>query len=194
MAAGSYSAAASDEGGAVDFVSTVWRYRWAAIIPAFLGAIAGFVLYLKTPETYQASTKLMFESNRPAVFDNVTGDVIGGVPPIEILRSQLFSDRVMLDAASSELLAAYIARTGGSKSSITEESFASLALNTDFSDTQNLTSLVTSLSFTNTDAELCEAAVKAYSQGLQKYFSEKHRSNRGELVRLIGDATDRLQT
>ena len=38
-----------------DMVGALWRYRWAVILPAIAGAIAGFLIYLRTPETYRLS-------------------------------------------------------------------------------------------------------------------------------------------
>ena len=61
----------SDErsGESFNIVAALWRYRWAVILPAAAGLIAGFLLYLRTPETYRSTTRLMLESDRPAILD-----------------------------------------------------------------------------------------------------------------------------
>ena len=78
-----------------DLVGALWRYRWAVILPAVAGLIAGFLLYLRTPETYRCTTKLMLESDQPAILDSLSGDFRGGVPSIDIVQSQLYSDKVV---------------------------------------------------------------------------------------------------
>ncbi len=176
-----------------DLMGAIWRYRWAAMVPTILGAVIGFLVFVKTPETFQSGTLLMFESDRPAVIDTMTGDLIGGVPSIDILRSQLLSDKVTRNAFENESMEVFRESLGGHPSALLGLANKALKFETDIQDARSASSLVASLSFEHSDPELCEAAVKAYSAALQQLFAEKHKSSRGELLRLIRDATDNLQ-
>lgn len=176
-----------------DMLSAVWRYRWAVVIPAVLGLIGGFLMYLKTPETFQSSTRLMFEANRPAVINTMTGDIVGGVPSVDILRSQLFGDTVVQKAFQDPNFEIFRDRFQGGASEFGGVSVGALRFDTDLEDVRSASSLVATLSFTGTDQELCQGAVKSYSNALQKMFAEKHKSSRSELIRLITVATDQLQ-
>ncbi|PHQ36729.1 polysaccharide biosynthesis tyrosine autokinase [Rhodopirellula bahusiensis] len=176
-----------------DLMGAIWRYRWAALVPTILGAVIGFLVFVKTPETFQSGTLLMFESDRPAVIDTMTGDLIGGVPSIDILRSQLLSDKVTRNAFENESMEVFRESLGGHPSALLGLANKALKFETDIQDARSASSLVASLTFEHSDPELCEASVKAYSAALQQLFAEKHKSSRGELLRLIRDATDNLQ-
>ncbi|ELP34561.1 Exopolysaccharide synthesis protein [Rhodopirellula baltica SWK14] len=187
------SGGSAEPADAGDLMGAIWRYRWAAFVPAILGAVIGFLVFVKTPETFQSGTLLMFESDRAAVIDTMTGDLIGGVPSIEILRSQLFSDKVTEYAFENENMVVFQESLGGRPSGLAGLAFESLKFETDIEDARSASSLVATLTFDHSDPELCEAAVKAYSAAVQQLFSEKHKSSRGELLRLIEDATKVLQ-
>lgn len=176
-----------------DMVASIWRYRWAVIIPAILGAAGGFIVFLKTPETFKSATRLMFESDRPAVLDTMTGDVLGGVPSIDILRSQLFSDTVTKNAFEDDSFDAFRAKFNDDPRAFAGMSAGALKFSPDVQDSRSASSLVATLAFEGTDPELCVGAVKAYSSALQRLFAEKHKSSRTELLRLITLATDQLQ-
>ncbi|MEO9594758.1 polysaccharide biosynthesis tyrosine autokinase [Rhodopirellula bahusiensis] len=176
-----------------DMMGAIWRYRWAALVPTILGAVIGFLVFVKTPETFKSGTLLMFESDRPAVIDTMTGDLIGGVPSIDILRSQLFSDKVTANAFQNENMEVFRESIGGQPAGLAGLAFESLEFETDIEDARSASSLVASLSFEHSNPELCEAAVKAYSSALQQLFAEKHKSSRSELIRLIEFATGQLQ-
>jgi capsular exopolysaccharide synthesis family protein len=184
----------AEAGGAdaTDLLASVWRYRWAVLIPAILGGIAGFTFFLKTPETFQASTLLMIESSRPAVIDN-TGDLLGGVPSIDILRSQLFSDHVIQVAFESDHMQTFREKFNNSSQSYANVLPGSLKFEPQIQDTRAGTSMVASLAFVNQNRDLCSVSVKAFSEALQKLFAEKHKSSRTELMQLISDATDQLE-
>lgn len=176
-----------------DMLSAVWRYRWAVLIPTVLGLVGGLLMYLKTPETFESSTRLMFEANRPAVINTMTGDVVGGVPSVDILRSQLFSDMVVLNAFQNPNFEIFRDRIQGGAATFAGMSASSLRFETDLEDVRSASSLVATLSFQSTDPDLCEGAVKSFSDALQDMFAEKHKSSRSELIRLITVATDQLQ-
>ncbi|MCC9640865.1 polysaccharide biosynthesis tyrosine autokinase [Rhodopirellula sp. JC740] len=182
----------ADQGDAGDMLSCIWRYRWAALVPTLLGVVIGFLVFVKTPETFQSGTLLMFESDRPAVIDTMTGDLLGGVPSIDILRSQIFGDEVTRTAFANENLALFREGLGGNPSNLLGIASKSLKFEADVADTRSSSSIVASLSFEHSDPELCEAAVKAYSAAVQNLFAEKHKSSRSELIRLISLATDKL--
>ncbi len=196
-AAGSYPAQApAGQGGeheSTDMMAAVWRYRWAVFIPAVLGLVGGLLMYLKTPETFQSSTRLMFEANRPAVINTMTGDVVGGVPSADILRSQLFSDTVMRSAFENPSFEIFRDRFQDRAGDFAGMSASSLKFQSDLQDVRSASSMVATLSFQGTERNLCEAAVKSYSSALQKMFAEKHKTSRSELMRLITVATDQLQ-
>ncbi|GAA4455996.1 polysaccharide biosynthesis tyrosine autokinase [Novipirellula rosea] len=179
-------------GDSQDMLAALWRYRWAVLLPAIAGAVCGFLVYQRTPETFKASTRLMVESDRPAIMDTMTGDVIGGVPSIEILESQLFSDRVVKMAFEDEQLAPFRDRFENDSRVFLGSAHESLSIESDVRDLRNTQSLVAELSFMHTDPELCLASVMSFSDALQAYFQEKHKSSRGELLRLITVAIDQL--
>lgn len=183
----------AESADAGDMMGAIWRYRWAALVPTILGAVIGFLVFVKTPETFQSGTLLMFESDRPAVIDTMTGDVIGGVPSIDILRSQLFSDKVTEYAFMNENMAVFRDSLGGQPAGLSGVASKSLKFETDIEGGRSASSLVASLMFEDNNPELCEASVKAYSSALQQLFAEKHKSSRSELIRLIEFATGQLQ-
>lgn len=183
----------AESADAGDMMGAIWRYRWAAMVPTILGAVIGFLVFVKTPETFQSGTLLMFESDRPAVIDTMTGDVIGGVPSIDILRSQLFSDKVTRNAFENENMQLFREPLGDHPSALVALASESLKFETDIKDDRTASSIVALLTFDHSNPELCEAAVKAYSDAMQQLFAEKHKSSRSELLRLIKFATDQLQ-
>ena len=83
LAAASAEAAAPE---AADMLAAIWRYRWAVLLPALAGAFVGFLVYSRTPETFKSATRLIIESDRKPILDTMTGDLVGGVPNIEIIR------------------------------------------------------------------------------------------------------------
>nr|WP_236696538.1 polysaccharide biosynthesis tyrosine autokinase [Rhodopirellula islandica] len=197
-ATGSYPAmnegwGSADQGDASDLLGAIWRYRWAAMGPTILGAMIGFLVFIKTPETFQSATLLMFESDRPAVIDTMTGDRIGGVPSIEIIRAQLFSDEVNRSALSDGNMNVFREQFHGSPVELAALASKMLEFETDLKDERSASSLVAQMTFENTDPELCEAAIKAYSAALQKLFADKHKSSRSELLKLISIATNQMQ-
>ena len=38
---------------AANLISALWRYRWAALLPMAVGMILGFLVFLKTEETFR---------------------------------------------------------------------------------------------------------------------------------------------
>ena len=76
-----------------NLVAALWRYRWAVAIPALLGTVIGFVIFLTLDDVYRSTTRLMVESDRSPALDAVTGALVGGVPSVEIVESQNLSSR-----------------------------------------------------------------------------------------------------
>lgn len=196
-AIGTYPAEALGRQGSphetTDVIAALWRYRWAVLVPAILGLVGGLLMYVKTPETFQSATRLMFEANRPAVINTMTGDVVGGVPSVDILRSQLFSDTVIHSAFDDPYFEIFRERLHDGAATFVKMSANALKFHTDLEDMRSASSLVATLSFEGTDPDLCSAAVKSYSNALQKMFAQKHKNSRSELMRLITVATDQLQ-
>lgn len=172
-----------------DLFGAAWRYRWAVLTATAIGLIVGYVLFLKTPETFRSHARLLVESDRPAMLDSMTGDIVGGVPAIEILRSQLFSDRVIAEALEDPRFEVFREASIPLRSAI----HSSLRLNEEIATGRSQQSMVTLLTFEHEDPELCEKSVQAFSDAIQRFFESKHRSSRGEVLRLIALATDQLQ-
>ncbi|TWU37565.1 Tyrosine-protein kinase ptk [Novipirellula aureliae] len=175
-----------------DLVAALWRYRWAVVLAGIAGAVLGFLIFLKLPETFESATRLMVESDQPAILDSATGDLVGGVPSIEILESQLFSDRVVSMAFQDPRMVPFHEQFLGNPGEFIKMSRESLELESEITDVRSAQSLVAVLRFQHTDPELAEAAVKSFSDALQKFFNERHRSSRGDLLRLISVAIEQL--
>ena len=176
----------------LDMVGALWRYRWAVILPLIAGLIAGFLLYLRTPETYRSTTRLMLESDSPAIFDSMTGDLLGGVPPIDIVQSQLYSDRVVKMAFDDPRMKPFRTRFGNDPMQFIGEVQEALVLETDSGSTQTGQALVMLMHFEHEDAELCEAAVRSFSDALQLFFNQRQKNSRGDLIRLISVAIEQI--
>ncbi len=189
---GSPESAGAHGNDSADVMAAVWRYRWAVILPMIAGMAIGLLFYLQSEETYRSTTRLMVESDRPAMFDNMSGDMYGGVPAIEIVESQLFSDEVMRMAFESPGLQPFRERFGNNTDTFIGIAQQSLVLEPEVEDLRTAQSLVTLLHFDSTDREISEAAVKAFSESLQKYFNQRQKSSRKDLMNLITEATERV--
>lgn len=176
----------------VDFLGALWRYRWAVILPAILFGVLGFLLYLKTDVTYRSSTRLMVESQRPPIFDAMTGEVVGGVPDIDVLQAQLYSDTVARMAYEAPSMLPYRETYGNSLVRFTKEVQDQLKLEPEVTDVKTAQSLITQLHFDSPSPEHCEAAIQAYSKALQAYYNQRHQSTQAELTRLIDVAIKQL--
>lgn len=173
-------------------MGALWRYRWAVILPAIVGGVIGFLVYIRTAETYRSSTKLMVESNRPPIFHAVTGEVVSGVPDIEVLQAQLFSDTVAKMAFNNVNMQPYRDLYENNLVRFAGQVQDKLELEPIVTDVKSAASLVTYLHFDSEDPEHAEAAIKAYSKALQDYYNEKHKSTRGEFIRLVEIAIKEL--
>ncbi|WP_315850129.1 hypothetical protein [Novipirellula maiorica] len=161
-------------------------------MPAIVGAAGGFLMFKKTPETFRASTRLIVESDRPAILDSMTGDVIGGVPSVDILRSHLYSDRFVKMAFDNPVMIPLQERFGGDPSRYNSTARGGLSLVVEGAGGRAAQSFVAVLSFEHSDAELCEASVKAFSDAMQTFFNERQKSSRTELLQLISVAIEQL--
>lgn len=176
----------------INALSAIWRYRWAVFLPAVVGAIVGFLVYLQLPETFRSTTRLMVQSDRPAVLDQISGDLVGGVPSIEIVTAQMYSDTVIATAFQSSRLAPYRERFQNDIRLFMDDSMESLILEPEVEDVRTAQSLVMLQHFEHTDQELCKAAVEAFSEALQSYYNAQMKDTRGELLGLITNAMERL--
>ena len=190
--AGGRDNSSSPQTDSSDLLAALWRYRWAVLLPAIMGGIVGFLIFLRTPETYRSSTSLMVESDRPAVLDSVTGDWLGGVPSIDIVRSQLLSDSVVGMAFDSPEFQPYRERYDNDRNRFIAASQNKLKLESKLDDLYNSTSLVAIMHYDGGDPELCHAAVQAFSDSLQKFFNQRQKTSRGDLIQLFSTAMDQL--
>ena len=184
--------AESQSQDSTDMVGALWRYRWAVILPAIAGAIAGFLIYLRTPETYRSTTRLMLESDNPAILDAMTGDLRGGVPSIDIIQSQLYSDKVVGMAFDDARMQPFRDRFGDDPSKYIAKVQKAMVLEPEVADTNTAQSLVMLLHFDGDNPELCEASVRSFSTALQNFLNEKQKDSRGDLIRLINDAMEKI--
>lgn len=177
-----------------NLVAALWRYRWAVALPALLGMVIGFVIYLQLPDVYRSSTRLMVESDRSPALDSVTGGLVGGVPSVEIVQSQLFSDQAIRTAYNDPRMVPFHADFPGGIAEFAEMVVGgqALQLEGEVNDTKIARSVVMLLHFESQDEELSEAVVKAFSAALQSYYNSKHKSNRSKLLEYMVQATDRL--
>ena len=177
-----------------NLVESFWRYRWAVALPGALGAVIGFLFYLQTPETFRSTTRLMVEADRSPALDAVTGELVGGVPGIEIVESQLISDHVVTTAFNDARMIPFHDRFPNGvqefrKFVIGDEA---LKLTPEFTDAKTYRSLVMLLNFDSESPELSEAAVKSFSDALQEFYNRKHKSSKSELLKYMVDFTERL--
>lgn len=175
-----------------DLIGALWRYRWAVILPAIAGAVLGFLVYLRTPETYRSTTRLMLESDRPAILDTLSGDLVGGVPSIDIVQSQLYSDRVVSMAFNDPKMEPFRGRFKGSPENYIRKVQKSMVLEPEVEDAGTAQSLVMLLHFDSDDGELSEASVKSFSDALQAFLNEREKSSQDELMNLIAEAIEDL--
>jgi succinoglycan biosynthesis transport protein ExoP len=176
---------------AADILAVVWRYRWAVLLLMILGAIVGCAVFKSTPETWKSHMRLMVESDHQPILDTITGNVVGGVPDIDIIRSQLLCDRVVSMVCEDDRMQRFKGEIGDSFSGVAGDS---LSLETDLDcGRSGAPEMVLLLSFENTNAELCEASVDSFYCALEQYFNERHKSSRSELMNLIKAATEQLR-
>lgn len=176
----------------LDIIGALWRYRWAVILPAIVFGVIGFLVYLRTDETYRSSTRLMVESNRPGVLDTLTGEVVGAVPDVEVLQAQLFSDTVAGMAFNDPNMLPFRDKYDDNLQVFIKEVQDQLELEPEVTDVKAAQSLITLLHFDSPETEHCEAAIRAYSKALQEFYNARHKSSRGELIRMIELAIKQL--
>lgn len=172
----------------LDVLGALWRYRWAVILPGILFGVIGFLIYLRLDETYRSSTRLMVESNHPPIMDALTGEVVGGVPDIEVLQAQLFSDTVAEMAWNDVNMQPHREFYGNSLERFIVEVQKQLEIEPEVTDVTTAQSLIALLHFDSKSTEHCEAAIRAYSKALQEYYNQRHRGTQAELAALIETA------
>jgi len=176
-----------------DLFGAFWRYRWAVLIPGLLGAAIGFWNYVKTPETYRSTTRLMVETDRPAMLDSLTGEFVGGIPSTDIIQSQLYSDQVVKMAFEDPLIQPFHPQFDHDFARYNSLVQSSMKLVPEVGEGGGGQTLVLSLHFDTHNRELSEASVRAFSAALQEFFDARQKSSRSDLISLIGDAMERLQ-
>ncbi len=176
----------------LDVAGALWRYRWAVVLPAIVFGVVGFLIYVRTDETYRSSTRLMVESNHPPILDALTGEFLGGVPGIEVLEAQLFSDTVATMAYNDPIMEPHRHLYGNNVRQFIDDVQDQMELEPEVTDVSTAQSLITLLHFDSGNTEHCEAAIKAYSKALQQYFNHKHQGTQADLARLIETAIQSL--
>ncbi|OYP34407.1 polysaccharide biosynthesis tyrosine autokinase [Rhodopirellula sp. MGV] len=176
----------------LDIPGALWRYRWAVLLPGILFGMIGFLIFTQMPETYRSSTRLMVESNRPPILDTVTGEVVGGVPDIEVLQAQLYSDTVARMAFEQPVMQPFKELYENNLEKFAKEVQETLTLEPEVTDVKTAQSLITLLHFDSEIPEHCEAATQAYSKSLQDYYNQRHRHTQEDLTRLINVAIGSL--
>ncbi|TWU47580.1 Tyrosine-protein kinase ptk [Rubripirellula tenax] len=189
---GAFAAPSEAEDKAVNIADAVWRYRWAVAIPVVVGAVCGLLIYLQLPETYRSTTRLMIESDNQAVLESKSGDVVGGVPGLDIVESQLFSDRVMATAFGNERMRPFQVEFESNLREFNEVAIKSLELEPEVDDLRTAQSVVALLHFESDVEELCQPVVQSFSESLQAYYNENYKSNRGDLINLIAKGMEQL--
>ena len=174
-----------------DLASVLWRYRWAVILPAVIGCVAGFLIYLQLPETYRSTTRLMVESDQPAILDKANGNVVGGVPSIGVLQAQLYSDQVVKMAFQDPMLQSHHDRFADQKAFIRTVQ-EGMVLEPEVTDERVGQSLVMLLHFDDHDRELCEASVHSFSNALQTFFNARQKDSQEQLIQYIDTAIKQL--
>jgi succinoglycan biosynthesis transport protein ExoP len=177
-----------------NLLAALWRYRWAVVLPALLGLVVGFVIYLQMPDVYRSTTRLMVETDQSPALDSVTGALVGGVPSVEIVQSQLFSDQAIRTAYNDARMVPFHADFPGGLAEFANivVEHEALELEAEVNDLKIAKSVVMLLHFDSQDEELSEAVVKSFSNALQSFYNSKHKSSRGKLLEYMVHATDDL--
>ncbi|MGB7326151.1 MAG: polysaccharide biosynthesis tyrosine autokinase [Rubripirellula sp.] len=186
------TASAQTENQAVNIADAVWRYRWAVALPVVVGAVCGLLIYLQLPETYRSTTRLMIESDNKAVLESMSGEVLGGVPGLDIVESQLFSDRVLAATFTNPRMRPFQSEFESHQALFNEVALNSLELEPEVDDLRTAQSVVALLHFESDVEELCQPVVQSFSESLQDYYNENYKSNRGELINLIAKGMETL--
>lgn len=187
---------AKTENQAVNMLETMWRYRWAVILPAIIGSVIGLLLYFQLPATYRSTARLMIEASQPGASDVMTGEVRRAVPTVEIVQSQLFSDWVLNNAYEQAKVRPYHERYAedgqdGFRTFVTEAG-ENMELEPEVTDIRNAQSVVALLHFESEEQELTKPVVEAFSEALQTYYNRNYASKRGQLLTYIQNAVERL--
>ena len=120
---------------------------------------------------------------------------MGGVPDIEILQAELYSDRLAKMAYENIIMEPFRKHYGDEKEGLKNFIDAGkkrLVLEPEVTDLKTAQSLVMLLHFNSEDPDHCVAAVKSYGDALEEYYKDKHKSSRGELVNFIKYAINEL--
>ncbi len=189
---GGFGGATQPEVKAINIAEAVWRYRWAAAVPVVVGAVCGLLIYLQLPETYRSTTRLMIESDNAATLDALSGEVVGGVPGLDIVESQLFSDRVMTAAFDNPRISPFRERFENGVLEFTEVTLEHMELEPEVDDVRTAQSVVTLLHFESEMEEICQPVVQSFSESLQDFYNENYRSDRGDLIKLISTGMEQL--
>lgn len=184
--------AADVEGGdeGIDWAGALWRYRYALVIPTIVGMALAAAFFTTRPNFFRSTARLVVESDRAAVLDANSGEVVSGVPPADLLLMQLQSEQVLSYAANHPLLADASARM--SRPELLESLAKGIVFENALQATRTDRATAFLLHFDDTDPQFAVNAVAALSTGLQQFFNDRSQTSVTELKQLITTAKDKL--
>jgi polysaccharide biosynthesis transport protein len=175
----------------LNVVAALWRYRWAALLPGMAGCLVGFLVYLQSPDVYRSTTRLLIESANPTAMDAVTGELYGGVPSLDVVQSEIYSDNLLKMAFESPEMEPY-RKEFSSMEEFVNVATESLVVEPEVMDVRSAQSLVFLLHFESNNRDLCGAAVGSFSDSLQTYYNKQKMNSRGEFINVIQNAMESL--
>jgi polysaccharide biosynthesis transport protein len=182
---------ASNQDEQVNLVAALWRYRWAALLPGMAGCLIGFLVYVNTPDLYRSSTRLLIESANPTAMDAVTGELYGGVPSLDVVQSEIYSDNLLKMAFESPEMEPY-RKDFDSLDDFVNQASEALVVEPEVLDARLAQSLVFLLHYDSGNKDLCRAAVGSFSDSLQTYYNKQKMNSRGEFMNVIQNALETL--
>jgi succinoglycan biosynthesis transport protein ExoP len=189
------SGAAGGVGLNINPVQTLFNHKILVIFFALIGAAIGYWLLLKQPDRFRVSTSLAVESNLPQLFDTREQTVSSSLPSLDVLQAILLSDQAVNSFVNAPPVKSALDRLtadGVSLGDIFNDSLKLRPLTRGVDSQRPSGSLMFSLEFTQSDAELCEAAVPALVEGLKIYYSGQQQNFLKEISSNIIEMRDQL--
>ncbi len=173
-----------------NWMSAVWRYRFALLLPILLGIALSGAFFTTRPNIYRSTARLVVETQRPWTPDPNSTDPGGIVPPADLLLMQLHSEPVLDHAARHPLLADAAAKMSfGELRYVLSEG---IEFEKAMTEGRFDRAIAFFLHFDDQDPQFSVNAVTALSEGLRRYFADKSENSVSELKKLITTAKDKL--
>ncbi len=170
----------------------MWRFKWLLVFAGVVGFSIGYWRSLQKPTTYQASTKLMFKTDKPLSIDSVTGSIVGGVPSGALLQSLIASDDIIALASSDPGLAAIPSLSGKSPAVIGSILRGGIQFAPETSQRDAADRMIADMHFGGSDADTCVAAVNTMTRAIETYFEGERESSLNQFSKLIANAQQKL--